>query len=85
LHLQRLVFGDSEMAMRSLSLFFAVLSLPLFFMLAECVLKAFIPSVAALTLMAFHPMLIYYSVEIRSYSLLVLLGLLSFLACAKIG
>jgi len=84
LHLQRLVFGDTETAMRSLSLFYAMLSLPLFFILAKSILRAFIPSIAALVLMAFHPKLIYYSVEIRSYSLLVLLGLLGFLSCAKI-
>jgi uncharacterized membrane protein len=84
LHLQRLMFGDSEIAMRSLSLFFAMLSLPIFLILAKSILKAFIPSIGALILMVFHPMMIYYSVEIRSYSLLVFLSLLSFLSCAKI-
>ena len=84
LHLQRIIFGDSEIAMRSLSLVFAVLSLPLVFALAQSILKAFIPSIAALVLAAFHPMLIYYSVEIRSYSLLILFGLLGFLGCVKI-
>ncbi len=84
LRFQRLIFGDSEIAMRSLSLFFATLSMVVFFKLSLSVFEAFIPSIAALTLMAFHPILIYYSVEICSYSLLVLLSLVSFFSCIKI-
>ena len=84
LHLQRRIFGDSEIAMRSPSLVFALITLPLFFFSARSILKAFIPSTAALVLMAFHPMLIYYSIEIRSYSLLVLFSVLSFLSCVMI-
>ena len=84
LRLQRLTFGDTEIAMRSLSLAFAMLSMPLFFKLAQGILREFIPSIAALVLMAFHPMFIYYSLEIRPYSLLILFGLLSFLSCVKV-
>ena len=84
LHLQRLVFGSTEIAMRSLSLAFSILSSFLFYNLARSILKDFIPSIAALVLMAFHPILIYYSVEIRSYSQLVFFSLLSFLSCVKI-
>ena len=77
------IFGKSENVMRSFSLLCAIFSLFLLFLLSRELLKGFFPSIGALLLFTFHPMFIYYSTEIRSYSLLVLLSLISFYCLFK--
>jgi uncharacterized membrane protein len=77
------IFGNSESVMRSFSLLCAIFSLFFFFLLSRELLKGFFPSIGALLLFTFHPMFIYYSTEIRSYSLLVLLGLISIYSLLK--
>lgn len=71
------LFDTSEFSSRFLSVIFGVLSVGMIYLLAK---KLFSERVAIITvlLMSFSPILIYYSQEARSYSLLVLLTIVSF-------
>lgn len=66
------VFGYSELALRSLSAFFAALSLGAMFMLIK---KVFRPSSAVISLpfLIISPFLMRYSFEIRMYSMVMLI------------
>jgi uncharacterized membrane protein len=65
------VFGDSEVAAHSLSLLCASFTLPVFFKLARVWLNK---STALLSgvLLAANPLFVFYSLEVRSYAMLVL-------------
>jgi len=71
------LFGVSELASRSLSLIFGVLAIWMTYLLAK---KLFSKKAAiiASALMSASSIMVYYSQEVRLYSLLVLLTLLSF-------
>jgi uncharacterized membrane protein len=83
LHLWMRLFGDSEVAVRSLSALFGIASVPLMFYAGRLLFNrktglfaSFLSSVSV-----FY---IYYSQEARSYSLLLFLSLLSYLFFLKI-
>lgn len=73
------VFGSSEVAMRSLSLIFYVISIYVFYLFLTKILKIkTIWKYLYLTLFLFNPMLNYFAFEARTYSLLFLVSLSSF-------
>ncbi|MFZ0311722.1 MAG: glycosyltransferase family 39 protein [Candidatus Korobacteraceae bacterium] len=68
--------GDSEAWLRLPSAVFGIASIPLLYLLARKFMGA-VPALAAAALLAFSPSDVYYSQEARSYSLTILLVLLS--------
>src|SRR3954451_8948882 len=77
------VFGTGEFGLRSLSALFGTLTIPLAFVLGRELVGRTAGLVAA-ALCAFNPLLIWYSQEARSYSLMVLLTALSLLALLRV-
>jgi mannosyltransferase len=75
-------FGIGEAGLRSLSALFGVLVIPVAYLLGRTLATRRVGLVLA-ALTAFNPLLIWYSQEARSYSLLVLLTALSLLALAR--
>ncbi|MBI3396892.1 glycosyltransferase family 39 protein [Candidatus Woesebacteria bacterium] len=75
LHLWMDVFGNSEVALRSLSLVFGLLSVPVFYKLAKTFNEKL--SLFATLLFSISPLAVYYSAETRMYSLFLLLTLCS--------
>lgn len=73
LHLWMSVFGDSNVAVRSLSGLFSVVALPVIWIVARR--HGHFTALAATLLLASAPMAIYFSTEARMYSLLMLLAL----------
>jgi len=71
-----LIFGDSEIALRSFSATLSTLSIPLIYMLTN---KVFDPATAIISLLlfAFSPFQLYYSQEARMYPLLTFFFVLS--------
>jgi 4-amino-4-deoxy-L-arabinose transferase-like glycosyltransferase len=61
------LFGSSEIALRSLSLLFGVGLLPLFWLLARR-LAPLPAALLSLALVAFSPVMVYYSKELKQYS-----------------
>ncbi|MEO6857274.1 MAG: glycosyltransferase family 39 protein [Solirubrobacteraceae bacterium] len=76
------VFGVGEAGLRSLSALFGVLVIPVAYLLGRTLATRRVGLVLA-ALVAFNPLLIWYSQEARSYSLLVLLTALSLLALVR--
>jgi mannosyltransferase len=76
------VFGDSEAAIRSLSAIFGTATIVLAFELGRRLATRRVGLVAA-ALVAFNPLLVWFSQEARPYALLVLLSGLSFLLFAE--
>lgn len=72
----RAVAGDSIYALRFLSAAFGVLAVPLMFVLGRRLFSPLVGALAAL-LMAVSPFHIFYSQELRNYSLFVTLSLVS--------
>ena len=68
------VFGQSETALRSLSLIFGILTIPLSFIVSKKITKNGFWSALICTV---SPLLVLFSVEVRMYSLAVFLVLLS--------
>jgi len=68
------IFGQDETAMRSLSLIFGVLTVPLVYLVSKKIVKN---SVFPALICAVSPLLVLFSVEVRMYSLVVFLVLLS--------
>ncbi|MGA2903990.1 MAG: glycosyltransferase family 39 protein [Candidatus Korobacteraceae bacterium] len=68
--------GDSEAWLRLPSALFGIASIPVMYVLARKFMGA-APSLAAAALLAFSPTHVYYSQETRSYTLAILLVLLS--------
>ena len=70
------VFGDGEIAVRSLSLLFAVLSIVAFRSMAG---RFFSPMIAGISGLAFtlNPLFLYYAIEARGYSMLLLAAIIS--------
>ena len=72
------VFGTHELALRSLSALFGIALVPVAYLVArELVSRA--AALATAALVAFNPLLVWYSQEARPYSLLALLCALSLL------
>jgi mannosyltransferase len=78
LHYWMKIFGSNEIAVRSLSAFFGIISLFLIFRIS-LILFDWRVALISLSFFTFSPLHIYYSQEARVYSLLTLLALLSFL------
>jgi uncharacterized membrane protein len=76
-------FGTGEVGLRSLSALLGTATIPLVFVLGREVAGRTAGLVAA-ALCAFNPLLIWYSQEARSYSLMVLLTALSLLAFLRV-
>lgn len=77
LHFWRMIFGDSEAALRGLSAMFATLSIPIFYLLARRILKHPPAIAAAMWLFALSPMQVFYSKEARFYEMMSLICLTS--------
>jgi mannosyltransferase len=77
------LFGTGEFGLRSLSALFGTLTIPLAYVLGRELVGRRTGLVAA-ALCAFNPLLVWYSQEARSYSLLVLLTGLSLLALLRV-
>jgi 4-amino-4-deoxy-L-arabinose transferase-like glycosyltransferase len=76
------LFGTSEAAVRSLSALFGTAAIPLAYAIGRRLATPRIGLVAA-ALVAFNPLLVWFSQEARPYALLVLLSGLSFLFFAE--
>ena len=77
------LFGTGEVGLRSLSALFGALTIPLAFVLGRELVGRRTGLVAA-ALVAFNPLLVWYSQEARSYALMVLLTGLSLLAMLRV-
>ena len=77
------LFGTGEVGLRSLSALFGTLTIPLAFVLGRELAGRRAGLVAA-ALVAFNPLLVWYSQEARSYALMVLLTGLSLLAMLRV-
>ncbi len=76
LHLWIKLFGDSEIAMRSLSLLFGIGALPLVFTATKKIADNK-TAIFALALACISPLLVLFSVEIRMYPMVIFLVILS--------
>ena len=76
------LFGDGEVALRSLSVLAGVATVPVAYAMVGALGRRRGARLAA-ALVAVNPMLVWYSQEARPYSLLALLGALSALACVR--
>jgi len=83
LHFWMLLFGQSEAAVQSLSALFDIISVLLMYMVARELFEPKIGLIAGF-LLAISSFAIYYSQEVRMYSLLLSLTLLSFLFFVRI-
>ncbi len=70
------VFGDSEVAMRSLSVVFVVATLPVLVVLARELFGGFAAAAAGLA-WAFDPFALYYAQEARPYAMVMFLAVLA--------
>lgn len=77
------VFGTGEVALRSLSALFGTAVIPVAYLLGRRIAGRHAGLIAA-ALCAFNPLLVWYSQEARSYSLLVLLTGLTLLAMLNV-
>jgi len=78
------LFGDSEIALRSLPAFFGVLTIPLLYFIGRTLGDHKLGIIAA-TLLAFSPINIQYSQETRAYTLLTVSVTLAILGLAKLS
>ena len=76
LHFWIKMFGDSEVAMRTLSLIFGVVTVPMVYLVAGK-LTSKLNATFATAISAVAPLLVFFSVEIRMYPVAVFLVLLS--------
>ena len=70
------LFGDSEIAMRCLSLIFGFASVPMVYVVAKKITST-LNAILATAVVAVAPLLVFFSVEIRMYPIAVFLILLS--------
>ncbi|MGQ9600362.1 MAG: glycosyltransferase family 39 protein [Anaerolineae bacterium] len=77
LHLWMQLFGDTEGAVRSLSLLFGVATVPLLYAVAWQLFRRRLAGLLAALLIAISPLHLWYSQEARMYTLLTFLCLLS--------
>lgn len=77
LHYWIKIFGDGEFQTRFLSLIFGLSSIIPTYLISKKVFKNYLDSFLVIFLFAINPLLIWYSQETRSYSLLLLLGVSS--------
>ena len=70
------LFGDSEVAMRSLSLIFGIATVPMVYVVAKKITSN-LNAILSTAVVAVAPLLVFFSVEIRMYPIAVFLVLLS--------
>lgn len=70
------LFGDSEIAMRSLSLIFGIATVPMVYLVAKKITSSLNAKLTT-AVVAVAPLLVFFSVEIRMYPIAVFLVLLS--------
>ncbi len=83
LHFWMRLFGESDMLIRLLSVLFGTLNIPVFYFIGK-ELKSPKGGLAAAAFAAVNSLLIYYSQEVKFYSLIALLASLSLLFFLKI-
>lgn len=76
LHFWIKMFGNSEIAMKSLSVIFGILTVPLVYITSKKIFDKFI-SISAAIIASISPLLIYFAAEVRMYPIVVFLVLLS--------
>ncbi len=76
LHFWMKMFGEGELAMRTLSVIFGIASVPLVYTAAKKITSK-INSLLATAVVAVSPLLVIFSVEVRMYPIVVFLVLLS--------
>ncbi|KKS17300.1 MAG: Membrane protein-like protein [candidate division WWE3 bacterium GW2011_GWA1_41_8] len=84
LHLWMRIFGASAMSVRVLSAIPGILSLPAIYLLSKEILANRKKAIMALTIASISPFWIWYSREIRMYTLLTLVSTLSYYFFLKI-
>ena len=77
LHFWMKIFGQSEVAIKSLSLIFSLLTLPLTYIITRKICAKRSLSFFALTITGVSPLLVYFSAEARMYPMVMFLVLLS--------
>jgi uncharacterized membrane protein len=78
------VFGDSEVAAHSLSLLYASFTLPVFYKLARVWLNKSTALLCGI-LLAANPLFVFFSLEVRSYAMLVLACTISTLIFVRLA
>lgn len=76
LHFWIKVFGDSEVAIRALSIIFGILTIPVVYLVSSKITNK-TNSVIACLIAAVSPLLVFFSAEVRMYPLAVFLVMLS--------
>ena len=71
------LFGDSEVALRSLSVLFGILTIPLMYAVAVKLFRSKLAGLLCALLFAASPLHVWYGQEVRMYTLLTFLALLS--------
>ena len=71
------LFGDTEWALRALSVLFGVLTVPLIYAVAHRLFRSRLAGLLAALLVAVSPLHVWYGQEVRMYTLLTFLCLLS--------
>ena len=71
------LFGDTEWALRALSVLFGVLTVPLIYATAQSLFRSRLAGLLAALLVAVSPLHIWYGQEVRMYTMLTFLCLLS--------
>ena len=78
------VFGSGEVGIRSLSALLGTAAIPVFYLAARELTRSARVGIGVAALAAFSPVLVWYSQEARTYSLLTVLGGLSLLFFARL-
>ncbi len=71
------LFGDTEWALRALSVLFGVFTVPLIYAVAQILFRSRLAGLLAALLVAVSPLHIWYGQEVRMYTMLTFLCLLS--------
>ena len=71
------LFGDTEWALRALSVLFGVLTVPLIYAVAQLLFRSRLAGLLAALLVAISPLHVWYGQEVRMYTMLTFLCLLS--------
>jgi uncharacterized membrane protein len=80
------LFGEGELALRTVSALAGILTIPLAYAVGREVLprRGHTVGLVAALLVAVHPMLVWYSQEARPYALLACFGAASLLGCVRV-
>lgn len=73
LHFWLKIFSNTELVARFLSTLFSLLAIVVFYKLLAVVFDSRLQRSIAFCLFAFHPLMLYYAIEVRNYSLLILM------------